>query len=721
MIGLASGTLIDPLAVMALIAGDTALSGPEATTPTKVPTPSGEPLIGAGPFATVNPAPASSAGEADARGAFDPTSTSPAQTTTLSSLDVSDLSFADPAQLAPPVLALASTGTTGGSGRGADAWTPDAPVSPPAGGFEAGTTRDDRGSPTGPSVTALDGSADTTTPKTAADVGAPPGADTATIHSAVGNATVKLDGHGHALTGLTSTVAPAVLASRPSLPYGMFGFTVNGVRPHEIASVDLTLPAGSNPNGYYKQDPATGALSRFDFDGHTGAVVHGNTITLYLQDGGRGDDDGQVNGTIVDPGGPGEDPDSIIAAAQVREVTFSGPDLITIDADPGTPAYPNPPHWLDTDLNGVIDAPGDRSLPTGYPRDTNAVVSAHFTAYFADVDIRPRNYELMVRGLDQEMATLPSFFNVPATPVLLDGTDLYLPPTTVYNPFPGVINYGTLAINWEFSNDGGMTWSPAGHTQNELYVTLGTPQVAPVYESLIWLGCSVAYGMTDAPTTVDKIWKPFSDRAVKTEGGDQLYYYKNWHTPSAEVADLLKNKDGRCMAWTKYFLTALAAQGIAEKDNYVIIAPKAGNGSMLLVANWDFVGHGTSGDTKFPYKNTLKDPKDVTSYEVEKTDKSWSYEWGATEEVKDKPGIAGQGTDNPRAMFSDHVVAQFEGKIYDPSYGRKFDTLQDLEDAELVGFGAPDVVAGTTDQFFWTFKKNPAGADVNARTKTYPF
>jgi hypothetical protein len=31
-------------------------------------------------------------------------------------------------------------------------------------------------------------------------------------------------------------------------------------------------------------------------------------------------------------------------SATVAEVTFSGPDLINIVADPGTPAYPSPPH-----------------------------------------------------------------------------------------------------------------------------------------------------------------------------------------------------------------------------------------------------------------------------------------------------------------------------------------------------------------------------------------
>ncbi|MCI0459902.1 MAG: hypothetical protein L0Z62_23370, partial [Gemmataceae bacterium] len=49
-----------------------------------------------------------------------------------------------------------------------------------------------------------------------------------------------------------------------------------------------------------KVKPTTGALSRFPFDGSTGAEIDGNIITLHLVDGGRGDADGLANGVILD-------------------------------------------------------------------------------------------------------------------------------------------------------------------------------------------------------------------------------------------------------------------------------------------------------------------------------------------------------------------------------------------------------------------------------------
>ena len=180
----------------------------------------------------------------------------------------------------------------------------------------------------------------------------------------------------------------------------------------------------------------------------------------------------------------------------------------------------------------------------------------------------------------------------------------------------------------------------------------------------------------------------------------------------------------QCAAWTTFFLDVLAVQEITALNNYVIINPKVGGGTSLVIAEWGFTGAGTSGVAGFPYRNTLLTPKLPNSYEKKQANGTWIYEWGATEEVKDKPGIKGQGTDNPRAMFTGHIVAQIGGKIYDPSYGLKFNTLQDLEDTEVVGFGDLDYLVidpanSTNNTYIWRFKKNPAGEDVVVRTKTY--
>ncbi|EMI17619.1 metallophosphoesterase, partial [Rhodopirellula maiorica SM1] len=92
------------------------------------------------------------------------------------------------------------------------------------------------------------------------------------------------------------------LASR-RLPFGLIGFDIQGVAAGTVASAELILPPGTHASRYYKPD-ADGQLAPFDFNGQTGAVLSGNRVTLYLQDGGRGDADGIANGIVRDPGAP---------------------------------------------------------------------------------------------------------------------------------------------------------------------------------------------------------------------------------------------------------------------------------------------------------------------------------------------------------------------------------------------------------------------------------
>lgn len=104
--------------------------------------------------------------------------------------------------------------------------------------------------------------------------------DTETVRSMRGNATVTFDAHGYNLESVQSLGS----ALRPNkdavMPYGMFDFRVTGLPPGAIATVDMTLPTNASPSGYFKQDPKTHAISRFDFNGQTGAIVNGNRITL---------------------------------------------------------------------------------------------------------------------------------------------------------------------------------------------------------------------------------------------------------------------------------------------------------------------------------------------------------------------------------------------------------------------------------------------------------
>ncbi len=79
-------------------------------------------------------------------------------------------------------------------------------------------------------------------------------------------------------------------------PYGGVQFKVTGLDPGESVTVTLkttsTLPANAE---YWKEDE-NGDYALYD------AVISGNSLQIVLTDGAAGDDDGQVNGSISDPG-----------------------------------------------------------------------------------------------------------------------------------------------------------------------------------------------------------------------------------------------------------------------------------------------------------------------------------------------------------------------------------------------------------------------------------
>ena len=57
-----------------------------------------------------------------------------------------------------------------------------------------------------------------------------------------------------------------------------------------------------------------------------------------------------------------------------------------------------------------------------------------------------------------------------------------------------------------------------------------------------------------------------------------------------------------------------------------------------------------------------------------------------TVEVNKVPGIPAQGNADPLAMFGDHAVAFMTGKYYDPSYGKIYLSLQDMESQAVEGY-----------------------------------
>ena len=119
--------------------------------------------------------------------------------------------------------------------------------------------------------------------------------------------TVTVDGKPVTVAGPTGstlevTVAdPSTLPPSPkgtSFPLGAFTIDLSGITTGAVARVTITLPTSADS----VRKLIGGAWDPFAHDGVTGAQLSGDglTLTVDLQDGGRGDADGVANGTIQD-------------------------------------------------------------------------------------------------------------------------------------------------------------------------------------------------------------------------------------------------------------------------------------------------------------------------------------------------------------------------------------------------------------------------------------
>jgi hypothetical protein len=98
-------------------------------------------------------------------------------------------------------------------------------------------------------------------------------------------------------------------------PYGFFKFTILGLDVGDTTQINFFLHGGPPVSTYYKYSPTPDSSInhwyQFMYNGATGAVIHGDTITLHFIDGQRGDRDITANGSITEPGAPGIPPTGI--------------------------------------------------------------------------------------------------------------------------------------------------------------------------------------------------------------------------------------------------------------------------------------------------------------------------------------------------------------------------------------------------------------------------
>ena len=297
----------------------------------------------------------------------------------------------------------------------------------------------------------------------------------------------------------------------------------------------------------------------------------------------------------------------------LESVTFSGMpgDIVT---DAGEP-YPVP-HW---------QTGRDTTSPVAYVRQDEMTVTVNFA-----VDANTGAGPVYVKGVGSNGVTfapnIANLFGDRATATLTS------------SPLPNAIAlWDPLTITWYYSptdSDAG-PWLDAGISRNPVYVLLGAPQTAPLYHTLVHLGCENAKGETTPEGAIPKIWGEFTDQRVvrvKTSAPMQYYGPRTSQNPDPLPRDffttegLLKFGDGRCEAWANFFVDTLRIQGIDTAFTRVIF-PK---NNLPNIAPFGFLV------------------------------KHWEITY-SPRHAQDLPGIAGQGNENPKSAFANHVVVSLRG------------------------------------------------------------
>jgi hypothetical protein len=127
-------------------------------------------------------------------------------------------------------------------------------------------------------------------------------------------------------------------------------------------------------------------------------------------------------------------------------------------------------------------------------------------------------------------------------------------------------------------------------------------------------------------------------------------------------------------------LDSLKAQSIDQPGDFVVFrqinnygVPDTDLG--FLVKNWSFSATGNSGNAQFEFLGIPDSPfVTATSY-------NWLYS-----EVSDQAGTPGQETSNPASLFNNHQVVLIGGNYYDPSYGLKYASLNQIDTNAISGY-----------------------------------
>lgn len=372
-------------------------------------------------------------------------------------------------------------------------------------------------------------------------------------------------------------------------------------------------------------------------------------VTVYDLDGEQASSQGQV----------------VIHKPKIKRLSFDTPWDVAKDVTGSPTEVPyKAPHWEDANDDGDAADPNERRFPVAFKaKDPLKLKKIEVT-----VPVRPMpGDELLgeIQGvIDVGFQGHTMAYNAAGTSGQWSTDKL----KWFGENFKKCRYFDPFTINWKNGVLGNTAKIDVGSTDNKLYVTMAAPGTDPGSKNhtVFELACKSNDGQDGLDALRDNIWAQFVSGPTSSPGPvlrptpngfnlsvvqTPLVYWLNPQAQLHEASELLEGGDGSCAAWTKLLRAAFSLQGIPAQ--IVTVRPKPGHAEVdnrrLYIKNW-----------------TVTNPN------------QWTYYWnnwydGATAAndngVTETTGMRGQNNDDPRSVFSNHVILQSGGKIYDPSYG----------------------------------------------------
>jgi hypothetical protein len=215
-------------------------------------------------------------------------------------------------------------------------------------------------------------------------------------------------------------------------------------------------------------------------------------------------------------------PGGYVTALMVKTVDFRDDTLVK--ADPGRITYPTEngqPEYRDADTDGKIaitatvdddgniTPPTEWAVPTAYARGTKAAATATFQVKGTGPGYQGEDSSYVwIEGLWQSYGVSGLMFPKEKAYFSTDSDGAKIatyPLTQTKTEIPNYVDIGrTAGIAWRFSRPSApQSWTSAGTSMNELFVTLGKPD-EPVYHTAVMLSTRPSLGATTSEEVIDK-------------------------------------------------------------------------------------------------------------------------------------------------------------------------------------------------------------------------